>query len=56
MRAVLVKDGKGPIKNLYIGQVEKPVPKDGQVVVKVSTTHLNCVGGRADFLRLLRLD
>lgn len=37
MRAILVKDDKGPIENLYIGQVEKPVPKDGQVVIKVST-------------------
>ena len=45
MRAVLVKDRKGPIGNLYIGQVEKPVPKDGQVVVKVSTSHLDHIGG-----------
>ena len=38
MRAVLVKADKGPIENLYVGQVEKPVQKDGQVVVKVSTS------------------
>lgn len=36
MKAVVVKDGKGPIENLYIG--ETPMPKaaqSGQVVVKV---------------------
>lgn len=37
MRAVLIKDGKGPIENLYIGDVERPTPKEGQVLVKVSS-------------------
>lgn len=41
MRAVLVKDDKGPIENLYVGQVEKPVPKDGQVVVRIVAFGLN---------------
>lgn len=36
MRAVLIKDGKGPIENLYIGETDKPVPSKGQVLVKVS--------------------
>ena len=36
MRAVLIKDGKGPIENLYVGEIERPVPKEGQVLVKVS--------------------
>lgn len=35
MRAVLIKDGHGPIENLYIGETDKPVPKKGQVLVKV---------------------
>ncbi|KAI6042655.1 quinone oxidoreductase putative [Pisolithus marmoratus] len=41
MRAVLIKDGKGPIENLYIGEVEKPVPKESQVLVKVAAFGLN---------------
>ena len=35
MKAVLIKDGKGPIENLYVGETEKPVPEAGQVLVKV---------------------
>ncbi|KAH7885186.1 quinone oxidoreductase putative [Phlebopus sp. FC_14] len=41
MRAVLVKDGKGPIENLYIGETEKPVPQDGQVLVKIAAFGVN---------------
>lgn len=37
MRAVLVKDGKGPVENLYLGEAPKPAPKPNQVLVKVST-------------------
>jgi len=36
MRAVLIKHGKGPIENLYVGDIERPSPGDGQVLVKVS--------------------
>ncbi len=36
MQAVIIKDGKGPIENLYIGEIEKPVPGHGEVLVKVS--------------------
>ena len=36
MRAVLIKNGKGPIENLYVGDTERPLPKEGQVLVKVS--------------------
>lgn len=36
MRAVLIKNGKGPIENLYIGDIERPQPNEGQVLVKVS--------------------
>lgn len=35
MRAVLIKDGKGPLENLYIGETNKPIPKAGEVLVKV---------------------
>lgn len=36
MKAILVKDGKGPAENLYMGEEETPLPKEGQVQVKVS--------------------
>lgn len=35
MRAVIVKDGKGPIENLYIGEIEKPSPRKHEVLVEV---------------------
>ena len=35
MRAVLVKDGKGPAKNLYIGEASTPEIKPTEVLVKV---------------------
>ena len=35
MRAVLVKDGKGPVENLYIGNADRPIPSATQVLVKV---------------------
>jgi len=42
MKAILVKDGKGPVGNLYIGETECPKPtKNGQVVVKVKMFGLN---------------
>ena len=40
MRAVLIKDGKGPIENLYIGEIERPTPAHGEVLVKVSNFKL----------------
>ena len=36
MRAVLVKDGKGPVENLYIGEAPKPTLGKGEVLVKES--------------------
>lgn len=36
MRAVLIKDGKGPVENLYLGEAPKPIPRSGEVLVKVS--------------------
>lgn len=42
MRAVLVKDGKGPVENLYIGEAPTPVLADGDVLVKVgSINHIS---------------
>ena len=35
MRAVLIKDGKGPAENLYIGEAPKPTPAAGEVLVQV---------------------
>jgi NADPH:quinone reductase-like Zn-dependent oxidoreductase len=42
MRAILVKDGKGPVENLYFG--EAPTPKieaDNDVLVKIKAFGLN---------------
>ena len=36
MRAVLVKDGKVPVENLYIGEAPKPTLGKGEVLVKES--------------------
>ncbi|KAI0762024.1 quinone oxidoreductase [Trametes elegans] len=41
MRAILVKDGKGPIDNLYLGETEKPTPEPGKVLVQVKAFGLN---------------
>jgi hypothetical protein len=40
MRAILIKDGKGPIENLYIGETATPVVKSQEVLVKVRTVEL----------------
>jgi hypothetical protein len=40
MRAVLIKDGTGPIENLYIGETATPVMKSKEVLVKVRTAEL----------------
>jgi len=41
MRAVLIKDDKGPLENLYIGETPKPKPGAGQVLVKIRAFGLN---------------
>ena len=49
MRAVIVKDGKGPIENLYVGEIEKPSPRNGEVLVQVSTLLVSrCDGSETD--------
>jgi hypothetical protein len=39
MRAILIKDEKGPVENLYLGEAPLPVLRAGHVLVKVSSTH-----------------
>ena len=34
MRAVLIKDEKGPVENLYIGDAPTPILGKGEVLVK----------------------
>lgn len=41
MRAVLIKDGKGPVENLFIGEAPKPKPGAGQVLVKACLICVN---------------
>jgi len=41
MRAVLIKDGKGPAENLYIGEAPTPEPKAEEVQVKIQAFGLN---------------
>ena len=39
MRAVLIKNGKGPLENLYIGETTVPTLQPGEVLVKARITH-----------------
>ncbi|KAK7054347.1 hypothetical protein VNI00_003541 [Paramarasmius palmivorus] len=41
MRAVLIKDGKGPIENLFLGETADPVAHAGEVIVKIKAFGLN---------------
>ncbi|KAH9987109.1 quinone oxidoreductase [Russula vinacea] len=41
MRAILIKDGKGPVDNLYIGETATPVVKSQEVQVKITAFALN---------------
>ncbi|KAH8807026.1 quinone oxidoreductase [Flagelloscypha sp. PMI_526] len=41
MKAILVKDGKGPVDNLYIGDADVPVPKNKEVLIKVKAFGIN---------------
>ncbi|KIJ96160.1 hypothetical protein K443DRAFT_682494 [Laccaria amethystina LaAM-08-1] len=41
MQAVLIKDGKGPVENIYIGETSIPTLQPGQVLVKVKAFGLN---------------
>ncbi|QIW95924.1 hypothetical protein AMS68_001442 [Peltaster fructicola] len=41
MKAIRIKDGKGPIENLYIGEIERPKPDHAKALVKVKAFGLN---------------
>ncbi|KZT59410.1 quinone oxidoreductase putative [Calocera cornea HHB12733] len=41
MRAVLIKGGAGTADDLYVGEYDKPVPKQGEVLVKVRASGVN---------------
>lgn len=41
MRAIRIKDDKGPAENLYIGESPKPQPRPGELLVKV-TSYIRC--------------
>ncbi|KAL5519821.1 hypothetical protein ACEPAG_1481 [Sanghuangporus baumii] len=47
MRAILVKDGAGPIGNLFLGEAPRPKPSAKEVLIKVKAFGLN----RADTLQ-----
>lgn len=40
MQAILIKDGKGPLENLYIGETAMPTPKSQEVLVKARAPYL----------------
>lgn len=46
MRAILIKDGKGTIDNLYMGETATPVVKSREVLVKVRTAKLRATYSR----------
>ena len=54
MRAVLIKDGKGPIENLYVGDTERPVPKEGEVLIKARVPAVQSSSMTHRAVRLLR--
>ena len=56
MRAVLVKDGKGPVESLFIGSAPRPAPSPTEILVKVSRKPA-IYGASAlhGYLRLIRL-
>nr|ADE10065.1 ADH N [Tremella fuciformis] len=41
MRCILIKDGKGPASNLYLGEEATPQPKAGEAQVKIKAFGLN---------------
>ncbi|KZO96756.1 quinone oxidoreductase putative [Calocera viscosa TUFC12733] len=41
MRAVLIKGGAGTAEDLYVGEYDKPVPTEGEVLVKVKAAGVN---------------
>ncbi|KAG6841109.1 hypothetical protein C0991_001797 [Blastosporella zonata] len=41
MRAILIKDDKGPVENLHLSEAPTPSPGPGQVLVKIKAFGLN---------------
>ncbi|GBE85078.1 quinone oxidoreductase [Sparassis latifolia] len=41
MRAVLIREEKGPLENLYLGETTRPSPKQGEVLVKIKAFGVN---------------
>jgi len=41
MRAILIKNDKGPAENLYLGEAPKPEPGLGEVIVKIRAFGIN---------------
>lgn len=35
MKCILIKDGKGPVENLYMGEEPVPQPKEGEIQVEI---------------------
>ena len=56
MRAVLIKDGKGPVENLYIGEIARPSPGPGQVLVKVSAISFDATQVFRDHYKFYYID
>lgn len=38
MKCVLIKDGKGPVENLYIGEEPIPQPKEDEIQVEIKVS------------------
>ena len=59
MRAILIKGGKGPVENLYLGEAPTPTPGLGQVLVKACILFIitpRCIQMHSDIrCRLRRL-
>jgi NADPH:quinone reductase-like Zn-dependent oxidoreductase len=49
MQAVLIKDGKGPVENIYIGETSIPTLQPGQVLVKVGSISMSYQLNRLQF-------
>jgi hypothetical protein len=52
MKCILIKDGKGPAENLYMGEEKIPSLEAGQVLVKV---RVSCSRWRWAYMILLSL-
>ncbi len=51
MKCILIKDGKGPAENMYMGEEAVPKPKEGEALVKVGEGVHQLERARADIVR-----